>query len=313
MAEKAVGKRIKISKIQQHIMLAVLATSLVFGVCLVFSIFFVKYIIFNTTVINEKDKAIDGYYSAISNVGICIDKNKDGKYTDKELQECVPEDIAVEDIPGTLRYNTLVEMSENTDLESVARDSLSSCYDGDGKKLDFTKAYQAASTEEERAQQLYMLKMCSSLRVIPDALPAFQNGEALLSSMNQIFLLSGLQPEALSPSSSGAVSPIAGLEAIPISVSIEDNITKATRLLENLERSIRSFYFTSASIAWRGVDVGGGTNLELSAQALAFYTNEVEAAETQKTIYASPEAKKASGTSASVNAVDATVNKAMGN
>ena len=112
-----------------------------------------------------------------------------------------------------------------------------------------------------------MLKMCSSLRVIPDALPAFQNGEALLSSMNQIFLLSGLQPEALSPSSSGAVSPIAGLEAIPISVSIEDNITKATRLLENLERSIRSFYFTSASIAWRGVDAGGGTNLELSAQA----------------------------------------------
>lgn len=313
MAEKAVGKRIKISKIQQYIMLAVLVTSLVFGVCLVFSIFFIKYIVFNTTVISEKDKAIDGYYSAITNVGICIDKNKDGKYTDKELQECNPESIEVEDIPGTLRYNTLVEMAENTDLESVARDSLDSCYGTDGKKLDFTKAYQAATTEEERAQQLYMLKMCSSLRVVPDALPASQNSEALLASMNQIFLLSDLQPEALSPSSAGAVSPISSLEVIPISVSIEDDITKATTLLQNLERSIRSFYFTNAAITWRGTDATGVTKLELSAQALAFYTNEVEATETQKTIYASKEARKASGTSASVNAVDQTVNNAMGN
>ena len=290
MAEKAVGKRIKISKIQQQIMLAVLGTSLVFGVCLVFSVFFVKYIIFNSTVISEKDKAIEDYYSAISSVGICTDSNGDGKYTDKELEQCIPEDIAVEDIPGTLRYNTLVEMSENSNLESVARDSLAACYDVDGNKLDFTKSYQAATTEEERAQQLYMLKICSSLRVIPDALPASQNEEALLSSMNQIFLLSGLQPESLSPSSAGEVSPVEGLEVIPVSVSIEDTATKTTRLLENMERSIRAFYFTNASIAWSGED-SGSTRLELSAQAYAFYTNEIEATETQKTVYASKEAR----------------------
>ncbi|MBQ2638861.1 hypothetical protein IJF91_02250 [Candidatus Saccharibacteria bacterium] len=313
MAEKAVGKRIKISKIQQQNMVAVLITSLIFGVCLVFTIFFAKYIVFNTTVIAEKDKAIDGYYSAIKNVGICLDKNNDGKFTDKELQECVPEDIAVEDIPGTLRYNALVSMSENTDLESVARESLDSCYDVDGRKLDFTKAYQAASTEEERAEQLYMLKMCSSLRVIPDALPAFQNEEALLSSMNQIFLLSDLQPEALSPGSSGDSSPISELQVIPISVSIENNINKTTTLLQNLERSIRSFYFTSATFTWQGTDAAGLAKLKLSGQALAFYTNEIEATETQKTIYASKEARKASGTTATVDAVDATVNKAMGN
>lgn len=306
MAEKAVEKRIKISKIQQQIMLAVLGTSLVFGVCLVFSIFFIKYIIFNSTVITEKDQAIEDYYSAIKNVGICIDKNGDGKYTDRELEQCVPEDIAVEDIPDTLRYNTLVKMSENSDLESVARDSLEICYDDDGKKLDFTKSYQAATTEEERAQQLYMLKMCSSLRVIPDALPASQNEAALLSSMNQIFLLSGLQPESLSPSSSGAVSPINGLEVIPISVSIENTATNTTKLLENMEKSIRAFYFTSASISWSGEEAGG-TNLELSAQAYAFYTNEIEATETQKTIYASKEARKGTGTN------DSTTTNATGN
>ena len=51
MAEKvevAVGKRIKIDKTKQQIMLLVLGASLVFGVCLVFSVFFIKYINFNT-------------------------------------------------------------------------------------------------------------------------------------------------------------------------------------------------------------------------------------------------------------------------
>ncbi len=299
MAEIAVGKRIKISKIQQHMMLAVLGASLVFGVSLVLSIYFVKYIIFNTTVINEKDVAIENYYKAISNVGICIDSNGDKKFTDRELEKCVPNDIDVNDIQGTLRYNVLVGMTENEDLESVAREGISStCYDpATGKKFNFTELYQNAETEEARQQYLYDIKLCSSLRVIPDALPASQNQEALLSSMNQIFLLSGLQPEALSPSNTGAVSPVNGLEVIPISVSIKENILKSTRLLENLERSIRSFYFTNATITWRG-GMEGQTNLELAAQALAFYTNQVEATETQKTIYASADAKKASGTTA---------------
>ena len=46
--ELAVGKRIRISKMQQHILLIVLVTSLVFGVSLVLSIYFIKYIVFNT-------------------------------------------------------------------------------------------------------------------------------------------------------------------------------------------------------------------------------------------------------------------------
>ena len=54
MVEVAVGKRIRITKIQQQMMLAVLGASLVLGAALVFSIFFMKYIIFNTTVIKEK-------------------------------------------------------------------------------------------------------------------------------------------------------------------------------------------------------------------------------------------------------------------
>ena len=65
MAEAAVGKRIKISKMQQHMMLAVLGASLVFGISVVISIFFIKYIVFYTKVIDAKDQSISNYYKAL--------------------------------------------------------------------------------------------------------------------------------------------------------------------------------------------------------------------------------------------------------
>ena len=143
MAEVAVGKRIKISKIQQQMMLAALGTSLVVGAALVFSVFFVKYIVFNTTIIKEKDEAISNYYKAIKNVGICTTKNKEGKFSDTDLEKCDPDAIDVADIPGTLRHNVLVNMTKNNNLESVARDNqLESCYDTDGNKRDFQKLYE---------------------------------------------------------------------------------------------------------------------------------------------------------------------------
>ena len=292
MAEAAVGKRIKISKIQQHMMLAALGTSLVFGVSLVFSIYFIKYISFNTKVINEKDLAITNYYTAIQNVGICTTNNKDGKFSDKDLKECNPEAINAEELPGTLRNNVLVGMTENNnDLESVARDSQSSCYDGNNRKIDFSKQYKEATTEQARENAFYMLKMCSSLRVIPDALPASKNDVALLSSFNQIFLLSGLEPESLAPSKNSEMSPVQGLETIPITVSITDNVTNTTKLLQNLEKSIRSFSFRTAMITWKE-ETEEGQKLELAAQALAFYTERITASENQKTLYASKDAKK---------------------
>lgn len=290
MAEAAVGKRIKISKIQQQQMLAVLGASLVFGVSLVFSIFFVKYIIFNSKVIEEKDTAISNYYTAIKNAGVCK-ANSSGKFSDKDLEKCDPTSLQVEDIPGTLRYNVLIGMTENNNLESIARESQDLCYDKNGRKIDFTKSYQQAETDEEREAELYKIKLCSSLRVIPDALPSRQNDEALLSSINQIFLLAGLEPEALSPNKSTEASPVANLKVIPVSLMVENNVANTTRLLQDFEKSIRSFSFQSATITWTGQDAGL-SKLELSAQAYAFYTDEITASETQKTIYASKDAKK---------------------
>lgn len=308
MAEAAVGKRIKISKIQQHMMLAALGTSLIFGVSIVFSIYFVKYIDFHTRVIAEKDKAISNYYKTIKNVGICTTTNKDGKFSDKDLEKCNPETINAEDLPGTLRNNILIGMTENNnDLESVARDSQSSCYDGNNRKIDFAKQYKdAAGIEDEKKREqtrenaFYMMKMCSSLRVVPDALPASKNEEALLSSINQIFLDSSLEPEALSPSKNSSLSPVSGLEVIPVTVSIKENVNDTTRLLQNLEKSIRAFSFQDATISWKE-EGERGQILELSAQALAFYTNRIEASESSKTVYASKDKRKSKSSTKTEN------------
>ncbi len=318
MAEAAVGKRIKISKMQQHMMLAALGTSLIVGVSAVFAIYFTKWIVFNTQVIDEKDKSIANYYTAIKNVGICTTKNKDGKFSDKDLKECNPEQIDANELDGTLRKNVLIGMTEeNNDLESVARDSQSNCYGENNRKIDFKKQYEdAASIEDEsrrdqaRENAFYMLKMCSSLRVVPDALPASRNDVALLSSMNQIFLLSGLEPEALAPSKGSEQSPVTGLETIPVTVSIKDNVQNTTKLLQNMERSIRAFSFQTAMISWRE-EGDAGQILELSAQALSFYTERIKASETSKTIYASKEAKKKGG-STGVKTVDDVVEEKTG-
>ena len=292
MAEAAVGKRIKISKIKQQMMLAVLGASLIFGVSVVFCIFFVKYIIFNTTVINEKDKAISNYYVAIKNAGVCQPKDKSGKFSDKDLEQCDPNDIDVTSIPDTLRYNVLIGMTENNNLESVARESQQVCYDSEGKKRDFSKEYLNAKTDSERTEKMNMLKMCSSLRVIPDALPAQKNDPALLGSMNQIFLLTGFQPESLAPSVTAEASPISGIEVIPVSVSVENTTLATTLLLQNMEKSIRSFSFQSATITWEG-EAQGQPRLKLQGSAFAFYTNQINASETSKTVYASKDARKA--------------------
>ena len=291
----AVGKRIKISKIQQHMLLAALGTSLIFGVSLVFSIFFVKYIIFNTKVIDEKDSSISKYYTAITNAGVCK-KTANGKYSDKDLEKCTPTDLDATDMPGTLRYNILVGATNDNNLESVARDSQRVCYDDNGQKLDFIESYEAAVTDEERAAELYKIRMCSSLRVIPDALPSLRNDEALLSSINKVFLLTGFEPESLAPNKSSATSPISELQVIPVSIAVKEDAKSTTKLLQNLEKSIRSFSFQTAKITWSGSE-DGTPKLDLSAQAYAFFTDKITASESTKTLYASKDAKRNGGAS----------------
>lgn len=251
----AIGKRIKISKYQQQTILLALAAAVVLGVAVVVSIFFVKYIIFNSKVLAGKDESIKGYEQALSNAQI-------------------------------LRGEVLA-LSDNRALESVARKSVRECYDSDGKKIDYNKLYLEADSEEEELEQLNMMKMCSALRVIPDALPANRNDEALMSSLDQIFKISSWEPESLSPNGTEEESEVEGLGVIPVSLSVEASAETTFRVLDNIERSIRSIDVGSALISWSGND------LELEAQAQAYYVEQSGIQESTETIYATDKARKA--------------------
>ncbi|MBR2588858.1 hypothetical protein IKE84_00740 [Candidatus Saccharibacteria bacterium] len=282
----AISKRIKISKTQQETLLIVLIAAVVLGICGVLAVYFGKYIGFNSKVIEAKDSAIADYEKTIQNIGLCKDSDRDGKFSDEEIRKCNPDTLDSNSMPGSLRYNVMVNMANNTDLESVARDSQKDCYDSAGDKIDWQEKFDDTENDEEKARYLSMLKMCSALRVVPDALPAQANEEALMSSLNQIFNISAWDPEALSPSGN-VVSSTEGLSTIPVSLSVESKSDVTTTVLNNIERSIRTFDLQTATVSWSGND-----SLSLQSQGVAYYTEDADVVETTKTVYATNDAKK---------------------
>lgn len=284
-AQPAGSKRAKISKAQQHTMIEVLVASLVLGTCLVVSIFLIKYISFNTTIISEKNEAISAYDQTIRNVGVCVDSDRNGRLSNEELENCKPNEVSLSRVTGSLRANVLASMAQNEDLESVARLRNENCYDGTGARIDFNKLYEESTDEKERQQYLQSAKICSALRVIPDALPAVQNTEALMASLNQIFLETGWEPERLSPRDDVVTNLIEGVDVIPVTLRVEGPNDVVLRTLGNVERSIREFNITSATIEWTN------QGLSLNASANAYYLEELPEIETMKTLYASKKAR----------------------
>ncbi len=279
------SKRAKISRAQQFTMLEVLGASLVLGACVVISMFLIKYINFNTKVIAAKDEAIANYDASIRNVGICVDTNHNGKLDKEELERCNPTTTSLDSVSGSLRYNVLKNMAQNTDLESVARQRNESCYEN-GERIDFNKLYEESNDDKQKQQYLQMSKICSALRVIPDALPAQQNTEALMASLNQIFILTGWEPERLAPRDDGGPTDTEGLGAIPVSLSVEGSDQVVLSTLDNIEHSIREFDIKTATIEWTS------RGLSLDATADAFYLLEMPDIEKDVTVKAT-DGKKA--------------------
>lgn len=280
MAENKVetpsSKRVKISKAQQLTMLEVLIASLVFGACAVLSIFLIKYISFNTKIISAKNQAIADYDQSLRNVGVCVDIDKNGRLSNDEIEKCNPSEISLNSIPNSLRYKVLTEMAQNADLESVARMRNEKCYDDDGERIDFNKKYEQTTNELEKQQYLQSAKICSALRVIPDALPAQKNTEALMASLNQVLLLTGWEPERLTPRDDAVESQIAGIGVIPVTLQVEGSNEVAIRTLDMIERSVREFDITSGTIEWTK------SGLSVNALANAYYLE--DAAEIEQTV-----------------------------
>ena len=195
--EIALGKRAKISQAQQYMLLAVLGASVVLGVTLALMVHFIQQIFFNKRIIMAEEQSIVSYTNAIKTTGICRSPSGD-TYSSEELAKCNPDSIELSQIPNTLRSNILDKLAANTDLNSVPKETNSTCINPDTDKNytyeELDQLYNEAassdnSSELDSASQL--IKSCSALRIIPDALPAFKNEEALLASLNKIFIDSG--------------------------------------------------------------------------------------------------------------------------
>ena len=283
--------KLKMSKAQQTTVLEVSIATLILGAAVVTGIWAVRYIIFNTKVITAKDESIRNYETAIINVGVCKDSNNDGKISDEELNNCSPNELANDDVQSSLRYKIFDEMAVNKNLEAVARKSLPGCTTTGGQALDFTQIYQDAQTDEERARALSELQLCSALRVVPDALPAQENDEAAMASLNQLSIIAKIEPTSLTSGDlllNATDDDETDYDAQPIAISARwEDIPDASlyALLTTTERSIRAFDVKNATIEW--VD----NVLTFQGNFHTYYEGDLDFEETTKIVKASEEKK----------------------
>lgn len=244
---------------------------------------------FNNKIINEKNNAARDYTKLIRNVGICKEnKGNKGTYSDAELKSCNPNTVSPDEVQGSLRYNIMHEVAQNADLESVGRESLSLCYDSNGKRINFTEKQKNTESEQEKLLYADLIKKCSAVRIIPEALPSKQNTEALLASLNKIMLLSSWQPEKISPDGEATPVDISGLGFMPLKFSTEANPDIVYSIIENIEKSIRNIDINRATISW-----GGRGRIEFVANATAYYAEHEEYQEKTVTVRASDSSKPA--------------------
>ncbi len=283
--EIAVGKRATISEAQQYIILTVLGASVLLGVAVSLTSHFINQIAFNAEVISSEDEAIVNYSDVIKNTGACPSP-KGSTYSNEELNSCNPNTISASQVPGTLRANILQNMAGNQALNSVPNDSNSDCKNPNTDKQftyeELQTIYNEADNSHDTASMnraIQLIKSCSALRVIPDALPAFKNEEALLASLNKLFIISNWTPESISPSGAISISNmLPGLNMLSVNLSVEADSSTTLTVLNNIERSIREFDIKRASIEW-----GSNNTLQLNAQATAYYMDESTIIETTTT------------------------------
>ncbi|MDO4508133.1 MAG: hypothetical protein Q4B65_01985, partial [Candidatus Saccharibacteria bacterium] len=146
---------------------------------------------------------------------------------------------------------------------------------------ELQERYDNAETSEELSAASELIQVCSSLRVIPDALPALKNEEALLASLNKIFLESNWIPESINPTGTSAPADfgMGSLNTISLRFSVEAGTATTKTVLSNIERSIREFKIDRATIEW-----ASESSLKLQAQATAYYMDESTLEETTQTV-----------------------------
>ena len=268
-----VGKRAKITQAQQYMVLAVLGATLFLGAAIAVAMKSITKIGFSADVIAAQDQSIISFSDVIKKIGICS-KPKGEVYTDDELKKCEPNSINASSVPGTLRSEILETIASNKALESVASRKNSNCTNPKtGKSYTYQELEQnyidAGENEEWLIAASNLIRTCSALRVIPDALPASRtkNEEALLASVDKIFRDSGTQPESLSPTDETESAGFGiNLYTISVRLGIKTDTKTVHTFLRNVEHSIRNFNVERATISWNSNGI-----IEFQARGTAYY------------------------------------------
>lgn len=281
--EIKLGKRAKISQAQQYMILAVFGASIFLGAAIAVVIYSVNKISFSANVIIAQDQSIVSFSDTIKNIGIC-QKPSGEVYSDSELDKCNPNSISASNVPGTLRANIIENMAASHVLASVPNQSNASCINPETNKnytyAEMEKIYNDAENDEALIAASNLIKSCSTLRVIPDALPAFKNEEALLASIDRIFRDSGTEPESLSPTDETDWASFgSNLYTISVRLALESNAGTVHSLLNNVERSIRNFNIERATIEWSSNDT-----INFQARATSYYMLPTTLLTSEKTI-----------------------------
>ena len=267
------GKRAKISQAQQYMIFAVFGAAVFLGSAIAVVTNSISKISFSANIIAAQDQSIVSFSDTIKNIGICPSPSGE-VYSDEELKKCTPNSVTVASVPSTLRSNILENIASNAALASVPNENNDSCINPSTNKnytyKELEDRYQKATddgSEEETVAAVNLIKSCSSLRVIPDALPAFKNEEALLASVDKVFRDSGTEPEALSPTDETVIATFGvNLYAMAVSLSIESDTSTVHKLLNNIEHSIRNFNIGRATIEW-----SGNNAIDFKGTATAYY------------------------------------------
>lgn len=266
----SVLKRLKITKAQRTMFVAVCLASIALGVTFVLVVYFAKVISFQGKLLTQKGYVVDALKQDQTNLS---------------------------QLAGQIS-----NLTKNENLESVARTrTVTDCsgYYGIDMSLEGVK------TEEE----VEKVRRCSSLRVIPDAMPA-TSGTVSLDDVDtttriQLDLIMDRAGVDLSADSDSAVSveetgysgsststsgsilePYSMLEA---NVNIDGDLSKMKTFLSTIDKTIRNFDLQNATIE---IPSGDTTDFTFSGSYYAYYTNPVDLQIQKRTICADEKNEK---------------------
>ena len=264
------GKRLKITKAQRTMFVTVCLASIAVGVTFVLVIYFAKIISFQGKLLTQKGYVVDALKQDQQNLSTLAGQ--------------------------------ISELTKNENLESVARTrTVTDCSGFYGIDMSL----EGVKTEEE----LEKVRRCSSLRVIPDAMPATSETVSLddvdTTTRVQLDLIMDKAGVDLSADSDSAVSveatgysgstesstsgsilePYSMLEA---SVNIEGDLSKMKNFLSTIDKTIRNFDLQSATIEIPE----DGSNFTFAGNYYAYYTNPVDLQIQKRTICADAKNEK---------------------